>query len=356
MTSVPTPVPTPEELSRRLSISREAAQLYLSCDVVDLHVDSFIWTRVAGYDLGRRHGPGPLGGRLFRQVDLPRLREARVTGALWVITTNPWRTQAGRAEAFAANFARLKAELGRLSDDVTLCRTAADYRRAQAEGKHAAFIAVQGGNAFDAGHEVLDGAGADLLRVTLVHLTKSQVGMTSAPSLARGADGLTPKGRALVEALNARRIFVDLAHVSRQGFFDALEVHDRTQPAIVTHTGVTGVHPHWRNIDDEQIRAVAATGGVVGVMYQSSFLGRPAGSVRAEHVVRHLEHISLVAGDEVPALGSDWDGLIVPPSDMRTCLELPRLVEVMLLRGWSEERVRAVLGANFLKSLARLRP
>jgi len=103
------------------------------------------------------------------------------------------------------------------------------------------------------------------------------------------------------------------------------------------------------------VRAIAKSGGVVGVMYQSSFLGDPIFSGRAESIVRHLEHIANVAGEEVPALGSDWDGAIVPPRDLRTCLELPRLVQIMLDRGWREEQVMRVLSQNFLRALTRLR-
>jgi membrane dipeptidase len=73
-------------------------------------------------------------------------------------------------------------------------------------------------------------------------------------------------------------------------------------------------------------------------------------------IVRHLDHIVQTVGPEVPALGSDWDGLIVPPADMRTCVELPRLVQAMLDHGFSEDLIRNVLGANFLRALERLRP
>jgi membrane dipeptidase len=173
--------------------------------------------------------------------------------------------------------------------------------------------------------------------------------------MGRGDQGLTAFGKDYVRRMNARRIFVDLAHINRKGFFEAVEVHDRSQPLIVSHTGVTGVRPHWRNIDDEQIRAVADTGGVVAVMYQSSFLGDSMNG-EASWVVDHLEHIVKVAGEDVPALGSDWDGAIIPPRGLRDCRELPRLVAIMLERGWTETRVRKVLGDNYLRALAALRP
>ena len=68
--------------ARALRISREAVDLYLASDVIDLHIASFICTRVLGYDLTKRHGPGPTGARFLSQVDLPRIREARITGGV----------------------------------------------------------------------------------------------------------------------------------------------------------------------------------------------------------------------------------------------------------------------------------
>ncbi|NUO51456.1 MAG: hypothetical protein HOV80_21590 [Polyangiaceae bacterium] len=166
---------------------------------------------------------------------------------------------------------------------------------------------------------------------------------------------MTAKGRAYVEQLNAHRVFVDLAHVSRKGFWDALEVHDRSQPVLVTHTGVCGVHDHWRNLDDDQIRAVAKSGGTIGVMYEATFLGDGKWSGRAERIVDHLDHIIKVAGEDYASLGSDWDGAIVTPRDMPTCLELPKLVEIMLGRSWKPERIKKVLGGNFLRVVEALR-
>jgi membrane dipeptidase len=340
----------PAAWARGLGISREAVELYLASDVIDLHVDSFIWTRVFGYRLDRRHGHGLLGARLYSQVDLPRVREAQIGGAVWSITTNPFRRDRGRT--LAHNVMRLRKVLTDCPDDVAFCHTASDYRRARAAGKHAAFIGVQGGNAVDGdlGTAML----SSLLRVTLVHFTKSSIGVSSA---ARGAGGgLTPRGIDFVHELDEHRVFVDLAHIHRDGFFDAVGAHDRSLPLMVSHTGVTGVTPHWRNIDDEQLRAIADTGGVVGVMYQSSFLGDPMLGGRAASILAHLEHVIATVGEDHAALGSDWDGMIIPPRDLPTCLELPRLVELMLERRWSAERIRKVLGGNFLRALAALRP
>ena len=317
-------------------------------DLIDAHVESFLWTRMLGYDVAAGHGRGLLGGRFYSQVDVPRMLAAGMTGAVFSIATNPFRSPAGRRRTVLANVARLRAALAR-HPAVAVVATCSGYRRARAEGLLGAFVALQGGNAVDA-------AGVTELpevvsRVTLVHLTRSALGAPSVP-VRWGRGGLTDAGRAYVEALNARRVLVDLAHVDRTGFWDALAVHDRSQPAIVSHTGVRGVHDHWRNVDDAQIEAIADLGGVVGIMYHAAFLGGRS----AKAVARHVEHVIRVAGDDHVCLGSDWDGLIVPPPDLRTVAELPVLLRCLADRGMSEETLAKVAGRNYLRVMAAVRP
>ena len=346
----------PAAWAAELSISREAVDLYLASDVIDLHVDSFIWTRVFGYDLTERHDHGLLGARVYSQVDFPRILEANVTGATWVITTNPVRASSERTTTFEQNLVQLLSIFDGVSDAFAVVRTAAEYRAARKAKKHGAFIGVQGGNAFDANPSVLDRfPPLTLLRVTLVHLSSSTLGSTSSP-LGAGRDaGLSRAGRSFIEMLNERKIFVDLAHISKKGFWDAMDVRDKTQPVIVTHTGVSGVFEHWRNLDDDQLRAIADSGGTVGVMYQSSFLGDPYLGGKAERIAEHLEHIVKVAGEDCASLGSDWDGAILPPRDMPTCLELPRLVDILLARGMKPVVVEKILGKSFLRVVEALR-
>ena len=337
-------------LPRRASDS--ALALLRASQVVDLHVDSFIWTRVFGYDLNVRHGVGPFGGRLLSQFDLPRAADGGWTGAMWSITTNPWRSARGRARALERNVARLSQQLA-AAGRARVVRTAAEFRQARAEGLHAALLAVQGGNAFDRDETVLE-SGA-ISRVTLVHMTNSRVGATSSP-LRLGRDtGLGPLGATLVERLNASRTFVDLAHISRKGFFEAAELHDKTQPLIVTHTGVSAVHPSWRNLDDAQLKRVADTGGVIGVVFHGEYLSGHFWGGPLSAVVAHLAHVIDVAGEDAAALGSDWDGMIIPPAELRSCDQLPLLVQALLDHGLSERAVHKLLGENFLRALAQLR-
>lgn len=337
--------------AQSLGITREAIDIYMASDVIDLHVETFIWQRIFGYDMRKRHGREPFGARLFGQVDLARVREAHITGAIWSISTNPLRGAEGRAKTLLKNIEHLKAILESVSDDVVVCKNLADYKEARAHGKHGAFMGIQGGNALDKDLGALDLIPDDLiLRITVLHLYNSRLGTTSAPSR-KGAGGLTDLGKDYVKRLNEKRIFVDLAHIDRKGFFDALSVHDKSQPVIVTHTGVTAKCDSWRNLDDEQIRAVADTGGTIGIIYQMPFIGGNS----AKNIVDHMEHVISVVGDDFVSLGSDWDGMILPPRDMATCLELPKLVQFMLDRGWRSERISKILGSNFLRTVGHLR-
>ncbi len=346
----------PAGWARELGISREAVEIHLASDVIDLHLDTFIWNRIFRYDLRKRHGRGLFGARFYGMVDFPRVREACMTGGIWVITTNPARSTAKRPEVFLENLRRLQGIFESVPNDFQVVRNAAQYRAARAAGRHGAFVGIQGGNALDRDPDDLDLIPDDLvLRVTLVHLSTSRLGVTSAPTLSRRGEGLTALGKEYVKRLNAKKIFVDLAHISREGFFDAVAVHDRSQPLLVTHTGVKAVTEHWRNLDDEQLRAIAATGGTVGVMYQSSFLGEPFWGGKAEAVLRHVDHVIATIGEDHVSLGSDWDGAICPPRDLATPLDLPRLVELCLRRGYRPERIQKLLGGNFLRVVAALR-
>lgn len=342
--------------ARALAVSEAAVDLTLASDVIDLHVDSFIWTRIFGYDLASRHDCGPLRARWMYQADLPRLREGGITGATWVITTNPWRRQRSRLRTLVQNYRRLVALLESAPSGLRIVTNHREYLAARASGHHAAFLGLQGGNALSdpASCEVFPVE--KLLRVTLIHMTDSDLGATSSP-LRLGPDrGLLPRGRQLVQELESRSTLIDLAHASKRVFWDVVAMHDPGRPLIVSHTGLANVDYHWRNLDDRQLHAIANSGGVVGVLYHGPYLGDPpwGGSVRS--VARHLVHAVRRVGSQHVCLGSDWDGLIATPLDMPSCLELPRLVQALLDERVSETEIEWILGKSFLRMLRMARP
>lgn len=345
-------------LARRLGVSDEALALVRRSEVVDLHIDSFIPVRIFGYALDRHH-PRPLtSGRFMGHLDWPRMEEGGLTGGMWSITTNPFRRAGRRWAVFQANLARLRALVEGSAGRLRIARTRAEYDAARADGAHAVLLSIQGGNALQAAPDgpasIPDRA---IVRVTLVHLTNSDYGATSSPAhLLRSHKGLTPLGRRFVEQLDAERILVDLAHIHPQGFWDAVDVHDRALPLVSTHTGVAGVTPHWRNLDDRQLKALADSGGTAGIIFSYNFLQRRGGPRDAGMVIEHVEHVVKVCGEDFVSIGSDYDGMIVPPRDLTSSATYPVLVQHLLDRGHAPERIQKFLGGNALRVLQSIRP
>ena len=345
----------PAGWARRLGVSREAVEVYLAADVIDTHCCSYIWTRF-GYDLSRRHTPHARGTPLLNQVDFPRAREGALTGMVWDITTWPWRTARQRRDGLYRACRRLASFVRRHPAELALVRTVSDYRAARAAGKLACWLSIQGGQALDHSLEALDGVPEDLVsRITLVHFTKSRIGVSNTDLLGR-REGLSDFGKRFVERMVSRRILVDLSHINRAGYFDALDVVPRDVPVAVTHTGLKALRDVPRNIDDGQLRAVAARGGVVGIIYQASFIRRTLYDYGVSDVVDHMEHVLRLVGEDHLILGSDYDGTVILPRDLADVTEQPRLVEEMLRRGWGAERIHKVLGGNYLRVLSQLRP
>ena len=115
---------------------------------------------------------------------------------------------------------------------------------------------------------------------------------------------------------------------------------------MVTHTGISGVHEHWRNIDDEQILAVADRGGCIGVIFSRPFLGGSDIDV----VCDHLLHIINVAGEDVPSLGSDFDGVGDSlPEGLKDASMYPNLIAELLARGHDEGEIEKICSANVLR-------
>jgi membrane dipeptidase len=167
-----------------------------------------------------------------------------------------------------------------------------------------------------------------------------------------GKGGLTDRGRAFVRKLESRRILLDLAHASPRTIADATAMAAR--PVVVSHTGVKGTCANLRNLSDDELRAVARTGGIVGIGFWG---GDPAGSAvcggDAAAVARAIRYAAEVAGLEHVALGSDWDGTVAEPFDAAGLVEL---TDALLAAGLSEDAIASVMGGNAMRLLQAALP
>jgi membrane dipeptidase len=282
---------------------------------------------------------------LIGHVDLPRMRDGGVAGQFFSFWTAPY-PERGCARSVADQLDAIDEAMAKHPSELAWTRTGADVRAAKAAGQIAALGGIEGGQALEGelgAIEVFSRRGVRYLG--LLHFSANAIGR---PAKGRGADpsvGLTGFGRDVVRECERTGVIVDLAHINRRGYFDALEL--ATRPPMVSHTGVLGVHQHWRNIDDDQLRGIADKGGCVGVIFARRYLG----SASIDAVVDHLLHIIDVAGDDLPALGSDFDGFVVPPEGLEDIAALPNLTVALSRRGVGSRVLEKILGGNVLRVL-----
>jgi len=326
----------------------EARALHAEVCVLDLHADTAKLMDKLGYDLTARHDPplpGPLG--LVGHVDLPRLREGGVAAQCFGYWTLPY-IPGRKTPAVTSQIDALDQTIAHHPADLTWARTGADIRAAKASNRIAALGGIEGGQALDGNlHAVEAFSRRGVRTLGLLHLWSNKLGETSrSRRRARSSDrGLTDFGRDVVRECERCGVIVDLAHINRAGFFDALSLS--TQPVIVTHTGVNGVHSSWRNLDDDQLRAIADTGGCVGIIFARQHLG----SASLEAVVDHILHVIEVAGDDIPALGSDFDGFVAPTHGLEDVASLPNLTVALSRRGVAPRVLEKILSSNALRVL-----
>ena len=181
----------------------------------------------------------------------------------------------------------------------------------------------------------------------MIGLTHFQASSAAYPMTVAEFDGngLTPFGRDLIDEMERLGMVVDLAHVNYAGVDEALARMKR--PFVVSHTACRALHDMRRNLEDEHIRAVAERGGVIGLCLARSFTGRPG----VAGFVDHVEHAIRVGGADCVALGSDWDGAIVPVEGLGDVTGTPRITQELVARGHPPETVRKFLGQNALRVL-----
>ncbi len=332
--------------------------------VVDLHADSLLWNR----NLLRRARYG--------HADLPRLDEANVALQVYgVVTKVPpglnFQQNADRGDLIAilavaqlwpprtwrSPFERALFEAGKLhrlaarSDGrLRVIRTAADLDRLVAErggGQRAigGMLSLEGVHALEGDLASLDALyDAGFRMIGLAHFFDTEAGGSST-----GVEriGLTPFGRELVQVIQRKRMVLDLAHSSPRVIDEVLDMAQG--PIIVSHTGLQGVADSPRNLSDEHLRRIAATGGLAGV----ALFEEAAGGPTLEAAARSMAYAAEIAGVEHVALGTDFDGAIPAPVDVTG---LPLLTEALIDHGFDEDAIVALLGGNALRVLRGILP
>lgn len=167
--------------------------------------------------------------------------------------------------------------------------------------------------------------------------------------------GLTGAGREMVRGLAGDGRLVDLAHASERSFWQAADIlAGAGRPLFVSHACARALCDHPRNLTDEQMCAVAASGGVVGLTLVPQFL-REGGAATAADFARHAAHIAELVGSEHIVMGSDFDGTAELPRGIAGVQDVGVLYDELLAVGFDEGAARGVMGENLLKFLPAFR-
>lgn len=264
----------------------------------------------------------------------------------------------GAAQASTITMAAILRRLERQPQGcLRVCTTVAEVRAAIATEAIAAVFDVEGAEAIDTDFrmlEVLYAAGLRSLGLVWSRANAFGTGVRFRfPSDAELGPGLTDAGRALVRACDELGIMIDLSHLNAAGFRDVAALSGR--PLVATHSNVAALCPHSRNLMDWQLAAIRDSGGVVGLNLATSFLrpdGRMAADTPMDLLCRHLDALLEALGEGGVAIGSDFDGALVP-AEIGDVSGMPALWRALVVRGYGETLVRRIASENWLAMIER---
>lgn len=354
--------------------------------VWDAHCDSLQRVVIDGVDLGLASDA---------QADLPAWKAGGIKAqvfAVWIDTVYQPYHAARRAIQQIDAFHNL---IARYPDRIGLATTAGAVRRLAAEGKLAAMLAIEGGAAIQNDLALLRTyARLGATSLTLTH-TNSIDWVDSSTDVERSG-GLSDFGREVIRELNRLRMMVDLSHVSDKTIEQAVALS--SQPVIASHSSCRALVDHPRNLPDRLLKAIADTGGVIGMNFFSGFMdqafadhmARDAGNIIATlnkqtdyapeeldaiaaerlrlffhqvpfrpalgRIFDHIDHAVKVAGVDHVGIGADLDSCLIPtPEGFDSVRDYPKLTEGLVERGYSDDAIEKIMGGNFLRVFEAVR-
>lgn len=353
--------------------------------VADMHSDTVL-RMLDGFDIAKRDSTG--------HMDLPRIKEGGINlqvFACWLATQTPIEECRAKVDLMIDS---LEAQVKRNSDQMAICLTASEAEKIIASGRLATFIGIENGVAIANEISNLEHFYNRGVRyMTLTHTASSDWCISSADT-AEPFYGLTDFGREVVKKMNELGMIIDISHASVSAVDEVLKL--TSAPVIASHSCVYELADHNRNLTDEQIKAVAANGGVIGINFYNGYLstrwsdlsdslfGTYRGlidSIRTEYpddrkkrreelgpmfddiekslselagvnvatVVNHIDHIVNLVGADYVGLGSDFDGVFALPDGLKDCSMMPNVTQELVRRGYSKDDITKILGGNFMR-------
>jgi membrane dipeptidase len=373
-----------------------ARKLHREAIVVDAHLDAPDQLSDKWADVARRGATD--------HFDLPRAAEGGLTAPFFSIYVAARYANAGAARRAHELIDLTRRVVDAHPKEMVLAASPAEIRAAKQAGKLAVLMGIEGGHAIEDSLAVMrELYRAGIRYITLTHTNTNNWADSSGPFYEPDFDpkryvvhgGLSDFGREVVKEMNRLGMIVDISHVSEATVDDVLAVS--RAPVMASHSSCRAIADMPRNLTDDQIKRIAAKGGVVMINFGSTFLDQKAWDwlkaasvklrpafvkLRQQHkgnpdafaaatkalwaqagtppraqwtkAIDHIEHVIRIAGEDAVGLGTDYDGVPNPPIGLDDVSLLPKVTEELLRRGHSEARVKKVLGENFLAFFGRV--
>ncbi len=241
-------------------------------------------------------------------------------------------------------------EIDSNKNDILLCRNYNDIMKSIQSNKIAAVLTIEGGDALEgsiSALRILYELGVRAITLTWNH--RNQIADGVADGITGG--GLTSFGKEVVAEMNRLGMMVDVSHLSQAGFWDVLNT--TSAPIIASHSNAQKICNHRRNLTDEQLLALKKNGGVTGINLCPDFI-YSEGKATMKHVIKHIEHIIALTGEDTLGLGADFDGIDETPKGLEGVQNIGDLLNELLKLNYTETLVNKIAGENFLRVIKRI--
>lgn len=303
--------------------------------IFDAHIDTLSRLASSGKDLSAEAG----------HVHLNLLREGKIGAQFFAAFIKPKYYHGMALHNALELIDEFWTMINQHEDSLAFAGTGTDILRIQAEEKVACLLAIEGGEALEGklgNLRMLHRLGVRLITLTWNH--RNQI--ASGQSEGQEGGGLSNFGRKVVQEMNRLGMIVDVSHLNDPSFWDVLE--SSVDPIIASHSNARALCNHPRNLNDDQIRALADRGGVIGVNFYPYFLD-PTGAAFIGHVIDQIDYLVKVGGIQSVALGSDFDGIDQVPLGLENCSKTPQLISLLQQKGFQSCAIEKIMGGNLLR-------
>ncbi|PJA95990.1 MAG: hypothetical protein CO129_08850 [Ignavibacteriales bacterium CG_4_9_14_3_um_filter_34_10] len=323
------------------SITTEIRTVHSKSVLVDLHNDILeIMLEDKNYHLADLHN--------YNHTDIPRLQKGKVDVQFFAVWVNPTSYSANAFQKANEMFDLLDSEIFSSADKIQIAKSYSEIQSNIAQNKISAVFGVEGGHAIENDLKKLEQLYNKGMRYLTITWNNSTDWAVSAADSRSSTVGLSDFGKRVIQKMDSLGVIIDVSHTGIKTIKDILQV--TKNPIIATHSGVRAIQNHSRNLYDYQIRDIASSGGVIGIVFYPPFLGNVSSAVDIGTVIKHIDYIVNLVGIDYVAIGSDFDGIGTNTvNGLEDVTKFPDLTIELLKHGYTQNDVEKILGKNFLR-------